>query len=559
MLFGTLLASIALALSACAGAPRDRRAAPVRLSPRDAIPAEQRIYGQLGEPLVIPLTAAQQQHAAASDSPSPEWRPERMPSLTSAAGEPLNAELLFFRAGPPKADEASPWIPPAPAWTVEPWQATGGADWTPGPGLWALLVPPLRERAVIRLDGVALPIVWLPAPPATTDAPRAPRLDLPRPALRRLGEMLRPDLDDPNRQWRLSILTDRMRAMDLWPDSSAPALHPALAAYARQNELRWRAAIHALEQDDPVLAAEFVARLTAVVRTPSGWALPAWSLESPALWSIRDALLSPTGSARSRAAAVTDWLDHNPPAIAWVIDESAAGPAGASLATAGVANLTSRSAIASTAPLGEATRNAARAPAHASVSFVAPIPASVERSPPAIVARMDSWSATLAVLGSSLPVAPPGLMLGPLFPQWNMPAWLARRSPTARPDSACVALLQRSASDPEQWELYIEATGNFEGDTVTVWLGRFGTDRHTIRVGPGASESPPVDRVGDCWSALLPLPGTSIDESGRLFVALTRTGANGALWSWPRPMLPGQNEPGAAPIDLSSWGSLSAR
>lgn len=527
----------------------------------DAIAAEPRIYAYAESPMLLPLAPARGASGEDLSRPASRWRPSRPPILQYGSGEPIPARLVFLEAQPANNPGAT-WLPAPAVWSATGWEGTALPTWSPAGGFWALLVPPSADgaRQVLRMNGTALPIVWLAPPPNSTDAARAPQLDFDRSALRELGGLIEGAASDPLQAWRIRLLTDRLRASELWPVAPPAPSDPALAALADQLEARWRSAVGALERDDADLASEFVARLTAVVRTPDGMALPAWAPDDSALTAVRGALLAPLATSASRVEAVRSWLIATPEALAWIVDDSAwsAGSDGrlSRRVTVAIANLTRTPVVASCAPVGRPALNAARIPAHGVAEFSCTLEAQDAPAAPGVIARAGGWSATLAFHGMPLRAAPPGFVIGPLLPRWDLPSLRAgvARSPDRR--AAAVAMLQRAPTDAETWEVYVECSGADDGDVVSVWFGPFGAASSVVRVGPGASEGNRFHRQGARWWAAITVPAGAVDPESLLAIGVMRQSATGAVWSWPRPMALAQREPARAVVNLSNWGSL---
>ena len=541
-------------IGACQSSPNPRRTQEIRATPGDAVAAERRIYAFTESPLLLPLAPARTPEKPSPTGTASAWRPSRVPTVQYDSGAAVDVRLLYFEVRP-QQDPSLSWLPSPGVWSVIEWSATLDPAWKPAGGFWALLVPPPPggARQVLRFNGSALPVFWLPRPPASTNAARAPRLDVGRDSLRALGAAIAKSAEDPLQAWRIRILTDRIRASELWATPPNPPADPALAALADQIEARWRAAIGVLEGDDPALGAEFVARLTAVVGLPSGAALPAWPPDDSSLGAVRAALLAPSGTKASRAGAVRSWLASTPSAVAWVIDDS--GPPGppetARQARVMIANLTDQPAVASSAPLGKPAMNAARLAAHQAARFNCAFDAEV-----GVIARAGGWSAPLPMLPAARRAEPPGLLMGPLIPRWDLPSLLAGTPRAPDPGTACVAMLQRSVADPSQWEIYVECSGARDDDVVSLWLGPFEAPSSVVRIGPGASGGPPIHREGSRWWALVSIPTGAAAPDEPLLIGIARAMGSAVMWSWPRPVAPGQTEPGRAAVDLSAWGSM---
>lgn len=236
-----------------------------------------------------------------------------------------------------------------------------------------------------------------------------------------------------------------------------------------------------------------------------------------------------------------------------------------------IANLTNKPVIGSTAVEGRASTNAGRIGAHGSAVFGCVV--EPEERSGRIIARSGEWSVGLGALSGAFVAGPPGLMLGPLWPALNLPAWVGVGAqqggggggpvvvqPTAR--DACVGMLSRrpmASGGSEEWEVYIECNGATETDIVTVWFGPVGEVGARLRVGPGVREMDEggrrvaaITREGDHWWSVIAVPSRAISGDGRLLIAVSRE-QEGRRWSWPRPLGPGQVVPSSGVVDVSRW------
>jgi hypothetical protein len=193
---------------------------------------------------------------------------------------------------------------------------------------------------------------------------------------------------------------------------------------------------------------------------------------------------------------------------------------------------------------------------------------------PRATVRLSRWSATVPVAVAPIPVMPPGLRIGPLAPDLSMERWLYAQPEAPAVSAATVALLHRPApgADGERrWELYVECRvpeGMPPGaeDRVCICVGPPGLPGGVIcveRDGVVSQRLTGRDDVGpprvvhvasgpDRWSFRVTVPGAAIEQGGRLRLGMMRRGVLGRQ-AWPRPLLPWQDFPSRALIDLSTW------
>ncbi len=578
-----MLAATGLVGGGCSSG-RDRASAASPAKPAAAAPevqpsfsgvtaAEPTIVAIGGRTLVIPLRGP-----GGSGQPGPStsaWRPASPPRVVSAAdGRALSTELRFFRAEVAPAVTGPRWLPAPPRWSTEPWNSSAAGEAAGGSGFWAVVVevPPTAKGRSMRMDGASLPVVWSEPPPSATDAARAPRLDAPPEAVWALGNAIRPLTTDPFNRWRGRVIEERFSAAALWGlDRPGAIPDAALESMARQVEDRWRAAIDRVRRANPDLAAQVAATLTAVILSPDGALLPAWNTDERSEGALRQRLLDPAVAESAALESVRHWLDESAPAV-WVIDESTPGPmlnitgadgrpkaVASRLAVIGIAERNGTTRVASAASADVAARNATQLRPHHSETLTFEFAVDSLPSTAGMV-RADGWSKPVVLLAAALACPPPGLVAGPMWPQWAQPTWLVGRSEAPLAQEAAIVLLQRT-SKGAGWEAYIECRtiGAPEPeDMVRLWFGPFGAPAGTIeaRVRDGGAKS--VRIMEDRWSALVPIPGGFLPPDGQLRVGFERVTGDGRRFSWPRPLMPAQKEPARAVVDLRSWGSLAA-
>lgn len=513
-----------------------------------AAPSERLIAVFAGRTLVVPLAGP------AGETAQGGWRPDRAPKVEWGSDR-AKSELRFFCA-PTAGGPAVGWLPRAAEWETS--TEAGVRDGAARPGFWAIVLDaPVSERGKpLRVDARAIPTVWLEEPPRSVDAARLPPIEADEESVASLVALLGGSATDPFQRWRTSIALDRFRGEHELP---LPA-NSGVADLALQNELRWRAALAALARDDADLAADLVARITAVVRSPEGTLLPAWSLDEPGLVLLRDDLLDPDSSSARRVERARSWIQTDAGAVAWCVDDAGSLPGAGPYALVGVANIARQPQVVSLAVEGEAAKNPVRLPGHASVALRAFFDAQASGGPigSAVIARVGGWTRALAVGRDALAPRPPGLVLGPLLAQWDLATWRAGVPVPVIGERAAVALLA-PATDLGSWTLYLESRfppGEPPSrEIIRVHLGPREGESRVVEVGPGASGSLPVAFDHDRWRAVVTLPIAA--DAQMLTLGLERVEDSGRRSSWPRAMMPDQPRgPGRALIDLSAWGGL---
>lgn len=535
-------------------------------------PAEDAVYAIRGRPLVIPMAPL-----APATGPEP-LAPDRPPGVTINAA-PTPAECVLVRPTAVAA-RAGTWEPEALAWTAE---ALGTPDRkgrvaSPGiradePGFWCAVVqtPGEPERPVVTLNTRSVPVIWLDEPPPMTGAGRPVRPVASPAAWIDLGDRLRPLASDPSQRWRVRLLLDRVTPAELWganPPSEIPGR--AVEAWATRKEECWRVAIEQLRQVDPVLSSDLLHTLTAIVAVPSGAVVPAWPLDDIGTERLLRSLLDP-GETRSRKAELARaWLAGTPPGVAWIIDDAdQAGP------TIGVAEISGRRTNV-TLGFGALTTAITRTVvAHESITTRVPIPArdDPDNTPDltGVDIATDRWKRRVAVITTPVGVKPPGLLTGPFFRGWTHASWLGGRPAPATGLLATTAMLQPGA-EAGSWQVFLQCASRGSeapDDTINLWFGPFDDpacrivierDKEATLQLRGQAPAPVNVRTthaDDSWSVLVDVPDSAFDAGRTLLrMGVDRT-ARGETASWPRPMLPGQIEPGRLAIDLSTWGSLS--
>jgi len=502
-----------------------------------------------GEPLVV---------AVAPSSPADLSPPAaRLDDSTM-----LSAELIpvAFRAAPPSRD----WVAPAPVPVVRDGRALD-ATWllvvdmpraAAGQGLWIngrrwelrWLPDPLREAASLGIDTKAEDPLENPFAGPVAPAVRADK------TLRALAE---PAAVSPLSRWRWRLLSAGLRPVDTLgpPPPTVPPDTVLSRLVARDTAARWRRALLTLFNADPALSVSVRRALAGAAAFPAagagagagtGGGAGAGAYRVAPLWwpeqgLLDDLLRAPSPrQTRERAAA---WLDTVPPAVFRVRD-------------AGAGFVVDRTELEAELVTREGGLAEFRAGGESELRVTEP--GRVERATLA-VGRGD---AGIAAVGDGFEIVrrrvpplrptPPGVVLGPLLAEPTMAEW--RDDAPAVPDTSIRVLLQRGPGPAGRWQVHVRVaeppTGT--GSVVRVHLGAPGAPRAVVFDRAGAAE-----RTGRGWADVAELP---IDaDAQRVALAVVRTRPSGARSSWPLPMLPWDDAPGHAPVELGAWRGRGVR
>jgi hypothetical protein len=368
---------------------------------------------------------------------------------------------------------------------------------------------------------------------------------------------------------------------------------PVLEAFAMQNECRWQVALATLWKNDPGLCQRVKRRLAAVVNFGDAVA-PVWPVNQADLEALLGDLVSSRLNPSQQADRAEAWLNSQPDATAWVIDDAGQRDAttGQTVATCGVCNLSEKDTLGWTiAGKIPGSPELSRVKGFSAASLVATAVPPEEDSNVGVTRRraptstdleihLGRWSVTKAATLDRVPARPPGVRIEPLCREWDLRTWLEGGIPAPMEDNWTAAgrlyLDPARSSEPrEGWMLFIECRSPAIGteETVRVWLGAFGAPASVIKIGSAGTaidelgpkqgiEGPlrgtSITRQGDVWSARVPIPARCIEQDGTIRIGVERTDGLGRRTSWPRSMLPWQTEPGRIAVDTGAWGTVSA-
>jgi hypothetical protein len=446
-------------------------------------------------------------------------------------------------------------------------------------------LPEVPEGEVLSVAGRSFSVNWLPPVTgllraaatedhAAVEDPWAPV----EPELANSAEALRLAADEartPLGRWRYRLLVDGLNPSHAdRTDDPLTFADPAIEVIARQNEARWRVALAWLWSVDADLTRRLKLRLAAIARFPGGTLAPAWPTDHGRLDVLLADLLDPGATPRQRAMAAEEFLEELPSAVAWVIDDGGALDTQRQtvIATVGVTNLMDRASLAwldlpADEPGGRSPPQPEAVASHATGTLSLALRR--EGFSPAIRANLSRWSRTLATVPVLTPATPPGLTLGPLFPEWTLETWSASAFPAPRAAWTTAALLTRvtdPATGAASWELLMECArvpgvGDETLERVSLEFGPPGARLRrdvslsgTVTDASGAALAAVVVKVeATRWTFRVPLPSDAIERDGVLRLSLSRVDALGRRSSWPRPSLPWQASPARASIDTAAW------
>ncbi len=547
-------------------------------------PGDKSLFGIAGRTLWVPL-------APPTDlKPGQPWTPEAEKHPLLDGTEPLQAELLGLVGSVNTTDRLAaplPWLPEPVRWTpISQAEVLAGTAPRGQVLAWALAIEipadlAYRQAITIDIGGPEgtdrLVVRLLPAPKAGLDTRRMVMPDASIPQWRRLGQRLRTEAVDPFRRWRMWLIMDRFGEKRLFGPggfpSHDPMTNPVLRRISSMVEERWRIAISELSHADETTAAKLIMRLTGVATVPSGELVPVWPLDSTGEYSLLQDLLDPRLQPEQRIARAQEWLSVLPPTLAWVIDDAGHSlaqrdaPEGPDYpqhlvidgARIGVLDLSS---TASTVTIGPARGAPADRQRRATVQLIASgageaelLAISTDGSGAApVLVRTGASTLPIAVVAAPLPARPPGLPMGPLVEGASLALLPIGHATPAPAAWATVVMLHRTSLG--QWQVYVEGKRPGEEwlatDEMHIFLGPMGATAHELIVGP-KNGAEAVNAT--TWSALLDLPPGAV-RTGELLIGLTRHDPRGAIQAWPRPLLPGETEPGRMRIDLTQWGSF---
>ncbi|MCG3123573.1 MAG: hypothetical protein GIKADHBN_01994 [Phycisphaerales bacterium] len=590
-----LAGSAGLGLAGCAGTEDAAAPAIARGEQPWIEPIDRRIDAVTGTMLVLPVRIV-------SGAPDP------LPPIDVrlSGGRRLDAALrwITIRAGDSEAEQGAQyvadhgfdaWLPLAGRWSTSPSPPTDPALTMT---VAAIQLPAEGAGQDLLIGNRRMKINWLPDPAVLAAGPGVDYLPAVPASLREspsLQRVTRAERLSPVRRWRYRLMMTGLHPAALPPrvaGEPAQFADPLLEALAEQIESRWTIALGLLHRHEPQVALELTARLCTVVALDDDAVAPVWEVDQAVLDELLADLLDPGAELPARAAAARRWIDRQPSAVAWMIDDAAEqeGMTGRRIPRIGIANLSTRPVTAWSTWLdaagrevGERPQGSPLGPLRGTELTVPVVPGAQQVAVAASGEKIRSAMLGVHVGSSDLRVpvdlgvteaAPPGVVLGPLVRDMTLEQFLAGRGATPSDSEwSTSALLYRTWSDAGvRWELYIAcsrppgAAPSAFPDEVVIHAGSRSRPRMVLRVDEtGTTEmmdergssslgaQARVTRQETGWISVITLPASCVEESGRLRLGIERTDARGVRTAWPRPMLPWQDVPARTVIDLSTW------
>lgn len=363
-----------------------------------------------------------------------------------------------------------------------------------------------------------------------------------------------------------------------------------LESIAHQREIRWQIILGRIWLIDQALAERLKRALARTIRFEDTQ-LPFWASDQSALDELAHDLLSPWVDDELRAKRARAWLDAQPRAAVWVIDDLGGyqPETGKFAPTLGVVSLPPergkslvRIDASGMQTILETVNDTQMRPLTLSTPPAETVSGQTIVPVQEIRVRVGYAEMTRPSVAAPFDARPPGVRLGPLHRDWSMPA-LTIKNPSAESPApirrSTAGMLHRTAPPDERdarkgWSLYLECATDDPGnadDIVTLWIGPYAAPRAAWTIhadgrvallgGSMLSIGIPSVRVleqSDRWTAQIEIPPEAIPDDLLLAIGLERNDPDGFHSAWPRRMFPGQHEPARLMIDLSTWDGFRA-
>jgi hypothetical protein len=502
------------------------------------------------------------------------------PTIVLSDGRELGASLVWIGV---QIDPASSggWVPSVDRWVVA--HASEGAI-PASAGSWHVLgrVPADAAGQAVRLGERSLRASWLVSPEALRPG-GVPGGEVWEPWRRPAGsampssDLLAPEWRSPLRRWRARLVTTGLDAPapieGIWPVLGPRA---PLDAMADLIEARWRVGLARLWYADGSGCARLLARLSRTVALAPGIDAPAWPAEQASLDLLLADLLDPGLSGAPLVARSDAWMRSLPEAAAWIDDDAASihGETGSPIASIRTAALgPSPSMLWIEGQRGLRVGD----PQPLEPGAVVDVRTEVRRGSPHAGDRAFQVHAgdevVEVVARDAEEIRPPGARCGPLLHDWTLAAWTASepgRGGAAAQAWGAAAMLYRddSGASDSGWSIYIECAREIDegSDTVRIWFGPRGAATATLRAASDGTVRDEraggeeillgVSQARGKWSMSVPVPRAALEPGGVVRLGLTREDARGVRTAWPRRLMPWEDEPSRAAIDVRAWSGL---
>ncbi len=564
-------------------------------------PIESRIDAVTGLTLIVPVRSA--------DSESD--RPIR-PGIVQVGlddGRPLTSVLRWITVGPEDPSSGLPaapsrWLPPAGRWrTLDQPPSSAGLTML----VLAVDIPDDAAGHDLVIGPRRIRTNWLPSPLVLASSPDAnlePAIPRSLRESRSVQELTVSERLSPVRRWRYRLLTTGLHpAADVPVPAGEPRrfADPVLEALAAQYEARWAVGLSTLARTDKALARELSARICAVATFFGGTVAPVWPASQSDLDSLLADLLDPGIGPDVRTARVRVWLDAQPAAHAWVIDDAAERDDAGNLPVMwlGMLNLGSRPTLASASWLDPREHEIGPRPELVPIGPAAAIqmPLAIPRDAvreDRIPGESPETTAILAMHAgeleqrlridiSTIRAQPPSLAIGPLAPDLTLETFLGPHGRAVERGWSTAAVLYRERSDDRlaagsavRWTLYVQCdhpAGSASSDASAIMtdalrlhFGGRSEPRMVLRIEETGASSREDDPSGSSfqaevrtireqtrWIAIVTVPAGCLERDGTLRLGIDRTDSRGVRSAWPRALLPWQLSPAHAVVDLKAW------
>lgn len=569
----TISIALLLLLAGC------KSAAPKSATPSTAITARTRLLSGPSAAVVVGESAV--------IAINPTWQLDLDTTTSGRLDDGRTIPLELYWAAPEYTNAPSNWITDFGLWSAVP-EEKSTANARRGVRLIAFSPPADAIGQGLWIGSKRIELQWIPSASmlaGETNAQWTPRLDEAQRNNTALLTHISPEATNPLTRWRFKLLTEGLSPATMRSDDSASFSDPIIETWARQTEAIFRSAIRKLRKSNPanpVTADAFIHKLTQIITFPDGHLAPLWPSTDADLLGLVEDLCHQTVTPESAVATIEDWLNAQPPAAAWVRDDAAGigtipeSTTPVIFSSLGVVNLANKPALATLHSSG--TPQLARLESGAATERLISTLSSPGANLPQATVNILDWEFQRTIASIPIKLAPPGLSIGPLVPDWTMPA-LLRSDETSllavRPADIQITLTCNSQSisglGPEAlsgWTLIvISLAPATSGETFQVYFGSttqpygsidLSSEGSLKTTGFGGSCQTLITKLPTGWGCQISLPRGVIDSHGLLSLGISTTRPGLGRASWPRPQFPWQTQPARVIFDTSTWGGLTS-